>query len=1139
MRSLFGEGQHPNATTLQASLVANGMAQAAAAQATRLGRRFPEYRRAAALRPLAHRAYAEREASLDRPLSEDERLVARQEAAAREFEQRTGRAALDPVELESLGHGTARREAVAGYDLTFTPVKSVAALWGLGSETTRQQIFEAHEAAVADALRWLETNAALTRTGNRGQAQINTLGLIAAKFHHWDSRAGDPDLHTHVAISNKVQGPDKKWRSIDGRTLFAAAVSVSERYNTRIEDELRSRLGVAFEERAGSNETRRPVREIAGVPQSILDGFSKRRHGIEQQYREYLADFRERHGRDPSVASRHAMYQQATLNERPEKLHGRSLQQMITRWRQEAAGMLGSTDVTAEIERLALDRSSGGDQASITQLTDEVLAALTASRATWNVHHLRAEAHRQSRRFQVSNRDALIEAIVAEATDPRRSIRITTPRTLHEPEALRRADGESVFVEHGSALFTTRDILEAEERIVDAARAREGQQLDPATVQREIELSDRPLNAGQVAIVRAFCLSGRVVQLGLAPAGAGKTTAMRTAAAAWQGSGRSVVALAPSAVAADVLGEELGTSADTLAKFDYEQPAIAAGTMIVIDEAGMAGTLMLDRVIRHARNAGAIVRLLGDDQQLAAVEAGGVLRHIDHEVGAVRMHDVVRFIDPDEARATLEVREGIQAATDFYVSRGRVVAGTTSTMPDSAYAAWLADVGAERDTLLLATSTAAVADLNGRARADLILAGRVEVDGVPLRDGTAAGVGDWVATRRNARQLAVNSGRDWVKNGDGWRVLAAHVDGALTVEHRRHQGRVTLPPDYVEAHVELDYARTIRRAQGMTVDHAHLVVDPHLTREEFYVGISRARHGTRLYVAVMTDPGADHRPDMAGSAHDVLTDIISRTGTEPSASEAVRAAVASIGDLRRMAVEYEHALSVHVADHYRNAAESCHPGITADPAWPSVVQRLHLAEAAGWTPEDILHRAEQMGGHADAYSDTRVLVFRLDRLLEQAASHTNADDLPAEVPTWLAARPPADLYAPWDSYLPARYAELADRISGLSQEAENRVPTWTACIGNGPRRLEAMRQVVAYRAVYAVDSADPLGPQPDLPGRQRQAWHAASLAITVSQSSDCHNATGAEQLATVLSQDRPTAYEAGPEINRTSPGRHL
>ena len=142
---------------------------------------------------------------------------------------------------------------------------------------------------------------------------------------------------------------------------------------------------------------------------------------------------------------------------------------------------------------------------------------------------------------------------------------------------------------------------------------------------------------------------------------------------------------------------------------------------------------------------------------------------------------------------------------------------------------------------------------------------------------------------------------------------------------------------------------------------------------------------------------------MAGATRDVLTKIIERSGVEPAAHEAIRAAQVAAGDLHRMAVEYEHALGVHVADRYRTAAETVHPGITADPAWPSVAQRLHLAEAAGITITDLLQRAEQMGDYTDARSQTSVLVFRLDRLL---ARTTRATDTSAPVPGWLAVPPP-------------------------------------------------------------------------------------------------------------------------------------
>ncbi|HET9873184.1 MAG TPA: AAA family ATPase [Propionibacteriaceae bacterium] len=627
------------------------------------------------------------------------------------------------------------------------------------------------------------------------------------------------------------------------------------------------------------------------------------------------------------------------------------------------------------------------------------------------------------------------------------------------------------------------------------------------------------------------------MQLGLAPAGTGKTTAMRAVVDAWGETGRPLVALAPSAAAADVLGDELGIPADTLAKFDHDEPQIARGTLILVDEAGMAGTLILDRLIGRARAAGAVVRLAGDDQQLAAVEAGGVLRHLDHEVGAVRMGQVVRFVDPSEAATTLQVRDGIAAAADFYLSRGRVIAGTTTTMPEVAYATWLEDVRAGRDSLLLATSTSTVAELNARARADLIVSGQVEVDGVQLRDGTAAGVGDRVATRRNERRLAVNGGRDWVKNGDSWRVLAVHDDGALTVEHRRHHGRAILPAGYVAAHVELDYARTVRRAQGLTVDHAHLLVDPQLTREEFYVGVSRARHGTRLYVASMTDDGPDHHPEMAGASRDVLASIITRSGIEPSASEAIREAVASLGDLRRMAVEYEYALGVHVGDRYHAAAEAARPGVTADAAWPSVAQRLHLAEGAGWRVDDILNRAEQMGGYADARSDTRVLVFRLDRLLH--SSTPTGMSAPA-VPSWLAAAPPPSAAQPWDSYLPGRYTEMADRITTLAAAAASEPATWLGSIGAGIGRSEAIRQTVAYRTVYSVTGDDALGPEPDQAGRQREAWTAAHRAITESQCGGWQgNAPGATRILAAIDHEPAAATDDLTNPTRTAPTRHL
>ena len=120
---------------------------------------------------------------------------------------------------------------------------SLSALWALDERPwVRDAVRQAHEDAKNAALQLLEEHAAFTRTGTGGIAQIRTRGLIAAAFDHYDSRDGDPNLHTHVAISSKVQGVDSKWRALDARALYRITVAASECYNTAFETALTARL---------------------------------------------------------------------------------------------------------------------------------------------------------------------------------------------------------------------------------------------------------------------------------------------------------------------------------------------------------------------------------------------------------------------------------------------------------------------------------------------------------------------------------------------------------------------------------------------------------------------------------------------------------------------------------------------------------------------------------------------------------------------------------------------------------------------------------------------------------------------------------------------------------------------------------
>jgi len=156
------------------------------------------------------------------------------------------------------------------------------------------------------------------------------------------------------------------------------------------------------------------------------------------------------------------------------------------------------------------------------------------------------------------------------------------------------------------------------------------------------------------------------------------------------------------------------------------------------------------------------------------VEAGGALRLLANDVGAVRLTELHRFTDPAEAEATLRLRDGNPAGLDFYQTHDRIHEGTAPAMLHAAYEAWPADMRAEQTSVVIAATNEEVTGMNLRARHDRIEAGQVAETGVAPRDGTRAGVGDWVVTRTNDRRLPVGGCGAFVKNGDTWQVVG-HV----------------------------------------------------------------------------------------------------------------------------------------------------------------------------------------------------------------------------------------------------------------------------------------------------------------------------------------------------------------------------
>jgi conjugative relaxase-like TrwC/TraI family protein len=538
MRALFGCGLHPLAELRQRQLEGPDLTTRDFQEVTHLGAPFKifdgdvsPFRLEVAKRIAAINTAAG--LPVGAPLPAADRARVRTEVARESFLAEHGREPMDARELAgqiAKGSGP-RTQTVAGYDLTFSPVKSVSTLWAIADPVMAAVIEQAHQAAVKDALTFIEKHALYTRTGPQGIRQVNVRGLVATAFTHRDSRAGDPDLHTHVAIANKVQTLDGRWLSIDGRVLFKANVAASETYNTALEQHLRQTLGVRFTERPGTNPGKRPIREIVGVDPQLNQHWSTRRTHIDARRGELAIRFQHDHGRPPTPVEALHLAQQATLETRDAKHEPRSLTEQRSTWLNEAAAVLGGRGAVAVMVQTTLTPAAEtariADARWVSQAASRVLAAMEESRATWQMWHVRAEVQRQVRTIDVpaDHAAALVDLLVDEVLD-RRCVAVVAPAdNVDEPEPLRRVDGSSVYTVAGADFYTSQRILDAEARLLTAAGRHGGASADPTAVDLallEMAANGTALDAGQPAWSARCAPQGHVCSLQSPPRAPGR-----------------------------------------------------------------------------------------------------------------------------------------------------------------------------------------------------------------------------------------------------------------------------------------------------------------------------------------------------------------------------------------------------------------------------------------------------------------------------------------------------------------------------------------------------------------------------------------------------------------------------------------
>jgi conjugative relaxase-like TrwC/TraI family protein len=781
--------------------------------------------------------------------------------------------------------GPASRARVPGYDFMFSIPKSASVLFGIGDAATQRAILRSQDRAVAAALAHLERHACHTRLGKGGAEVVAGAGFVGAAFRHRTSRAGDPQVHTHVLIGNATLRPDGQWGTLDGRALFAEARTAGYIHEAVFRYELTRELGVEWAP------IRKGIADIQGVPQRVIRSFSRRRAEVQAKIAEW--------GRDGLVAR-----QTAAQVTRARKDYDVTPDQLAPEWRTRAADLGLTPEAARALTGVATVRELDPDERAdiVERLIDPT--GLTKQRSTFDRRDLmRAVA-------EASRAGATLDQLVQLAEDV-----LSHPEVValggSRAELIRRRDGRCVIGTAKSPRYTTAELLETERRLVDGALARRHERSGLAGTDAIARaLQARPsMGADQVAMVEQLCLDGAGVAVVVGPPGTGKTFALDAAREAWEVSGFSIQGAAVANRAARALHEGAGidsTSVTALLKDlrGGRRNGLNDRSVLVIDEAGMLGTRALAELLQHAERARAKVILVGDPHQLPEIEAGGAFAALARSDGAITL-EVNRRQERAHERVLLELwRSGsVEEAIDLAVAHGDLVMGANAEATrDQLVAEYCAAIGDGRDAVMIALRRADVRELNARARVRLDSEGRLGEDRLLLGWGEFA-VGDRVICKRNDPRLGI-------ANGDRGEVSQIRsVAGEFDI--RFDDGR-TVPLDRRFIHagdepsVVHGYACTAHVLQGATTDRAFVLGSELAYREWGYTAWSRARESTRYFVcepAAWDDEHHTAAHEPAASVSDVVR-TLERSGANELALDAVDPAAVRAAAARHVDAPY-------------------------------------------------------------------------------------------------------------------------------------------------------------------------------------------------------------------------------------------
>ena len=776
------------------------------------------------------------------------------------------------------------RKSMSAYDMTYSVPKSISVAWALSDDRTRSEIEAAYDASTVAVADYLQKHAVASRADAGGSRRVAVPdGATVVRADHRTSRAGDPQLHSHLLFMNRVLCEDGVWRTLDGRLLYSHAMPASLYGAAVLRTELSQRLGWSWDRVGGNLHA-----EIAGNDDRLSRMWSQRSREVTRAAQRRVREFEANRKREPTILERLAIWDKAAVETRTAKdvdavgddPHGRWLDEAATLGI-DASELLGSYSSAERVAPDTYDRPEIIIDGHQVLVTDTALDHLVATAE--NMGSSLSDADLDKAVFSTITADGGL-ASVEPSSDP--------TAMVDQLAAALRTRLESHLVRHEDRWYSPG--LTAAETASAAWLASPAS--DPEAGQARLDRIDTEgLGPDQAQAAGELLAAPSTAAVVIGPAGAGKTTMLARVAAA--AGAHNVVAAAPTAVAAGTLGAALGVRSDTVARLLVsEDNPIPEHGIVIIDEATQLGTRDLAGVCGLAARADARVVLVGDPAQQGSIASGGMFAALAEArtVTTVALTELWRFDDHDEAAATVRLRAGDRNALDYHQDRGRISEASHGEVAEAA-ADWWQD-RQDHSTALSAPTTDLVSEINAEIAARRHAAG--ETQQAVLGDGPdTIRVGDVATTRRNNRRIVASDG-EWVRNGDRWNVVGASPAGGVLLRRTDTDATVLVPAHYAQDWLQLGYAVTQTRSQSVTVDSALTVVTAASRLSELYVGLTRGRQENHLLV--VTDQLAtdeDIPPDQS-PADTVLKAVFERRGhqavaTDPAVNGQARAAAGS------------------------------------------------------------------------------------------------------------------------------------------------------------------------------------------------------------------------------------------------------